>query len=605
MAEQSLLMSAGERAPGGGADADTALAAVLRGLPLLADLPGDVIAEVTAQARQRVVRAGEVLCRAGEAGDAFYVVHRGMVRVLAPTPRGEELVAQLGPGQWFGEMALITGEPRSATVVAAVETTLVVLERRAFQQMLRRSPNAAMVISDTLSRRLRAHLLAGPLHVRPRCIAALAPPTADARRMLVNLAVALHDETQVPVTLVDPHGDPRAPEGVTVRSEVSEETRDTAPLVIVCVDPDRHAEQLAPLRPHALWVLGGVDARELVAAYPQLTASHIEWTAVRPRVHDQRAAVFDRSVLDDPATVRAGRHTDAARALRRFARIVARRSIAIAFSAGGARGIAHVGALRCLERAGIEFDLIAGTSMGGIIGGGVAYGMTSADLYRLLSEIAGNPRRTLLDFGLPGDAILRGRKKSDIFRRQGPTVRFEDLPTPFWAVTADLVTGREIVLSSGLVWQAVDATTAIPGIFPPVAIGGHRLVDGWIVNSLPADVLRREGADTVLAVCVSGRQSSSDDAPPPVPPPETTGWRTWLRRITSPSIGRNMLTAIDIGARERTMANLALVDACVTPNMKGITVSDFRRVDEIVERGEAAAEAMLPAIRAAIAPRPA
>jgi len=607
MTEQPPLATPPAPAPagGGGAESSVTLAAQLRGLPLLADLPDDVMAEVTAQARRRVVQPGEVLCRVGEAGDAFYVVDRGMVRVLAPTPRGEELVAQLGPGQWFGEMALITGEPRSATVVAAVETALVVLERRAFQQLLRRSPNATMVISDTLSRRLRAHLLAGPPPVRPRCIAALAPPTADARRILLNLAVALRDETRVPVTLLDAQGDPAAPEGVTIRSELSDQACDTAPLVIVRVDPEGQAAALPILRPDALWVLGGADARPLVAAYPGLTLTQIEWSAARARVHDQRAAAFDRSVLDDPAIVRSARQSSTAMALRRFARIVARRRIAIAFSAGGARAIAHVGALRCLERAGIEFDMVAGTSMGGIIGGGVAYGMTSADLYGLLREIADNPRRRLLDIGLPHDAILRGRKKSEIFRRQGPTVRFEDLPTPFWAVAADLVTGREIVLSSGLVWQAVDATTAIPGIFPPVRIGGHRFIDGWIVNSLPADVLRREGADTVLAVCVSSGRHSSDEAPLPVPPPDDTGWRTWLRRITSPSIGRNILTAIDIGARERTLANLALVDACVTPDMKGITVSDFRRLDEIVERGEAAAEAMLPTIRAALASRPA
>jgi NTE family protein len=170
-------------------------------------------------------------------------------------------------------------------------------------------------------------------------------------------------------------------------------------------------------------------------------------------------------------------------------------------------------------------------------------------------------------------------------------------------VAADLATGRECVLSSGLVWQAVDATTAIPGIFPPVCIDGHRFVDGWIVNSLPADVLRREGADTVLAVCVSaGRQGGAEEAPPP-PPVQDAGWRAWVRRATSPTIGRNLLTAIDIGARERTLANLALVDVCVTPDLRGMTVSDFRRLDELVERGEAAAEAALPAIRAAIAGR--
>ena len=581
------------------------LAAQLRALPLFAELPDDVMGEVAAQARHRTVPPGAVLCRVGEPGDAFYVVESGMVRVLVPTPQGgEELVAQLGPGHWFGEMALITGEPRSATVIAAVETTLVVLERRGFQDLLHRAPHLTMVISDTLSRRLRAHLLSGPPAVRPHRVVAVAPPTAEARRVLLNLAVALHDELQIPVMLLDAPPEGATPQGVTVQPSLPERGFDSIPLVIARVDPDRQAAALPVPRPDALWVLGGVDAEPLLAAHPGVTPTRIEWSSDRAWIHTQRAARFDRSILDDPAVVRTAPRSGAAAALRRFARIVARRRVGIAFSAGGARGIAHVGALRCFERAGIEFDMVAGTSMGGIIGGGVAYGMTSVDLYDLLREISLNPRRTLLDFGLPHAAILRGRKKSEIFRRQGPTVRFEDLPTPFWAVAADLATGRECVLSSGIVWQAVDATTAIPGIFPPVCIDGHRFVDGWIVNSLPADVLRREGADTVLAVCVSaGRQGGAEEAPPPPPVADATGWRAWLRRATSPTIGRNLLTAIDIGARERTLANLALVDVCVTPDLRGMTVSDFRRLDELVERGEAAAEAALPAIRDALAGR--
>jgi NTE family protein len=577
------------------------LLAQLRALPLFADLPDAVVGEVAAEARRRVVRPGEVLCRVGEPGDAFYVVDSGMVRVLVPTPRGEELVAQLGPGHWFGEMALITGEPRSATVIAAVETTLMVLERRAFQALMQRAPHAMMVISDTLSRRLRAHLLAGPPAVRPHTIVAVAPPTAEARRVLLNVAVALYEEMRTPVVLLDAPPEGAVPDGVTVQASPPQQRFETVPLIVARVDPERQGEALPVPHPDAVWVLGGCDAGPLLAAHPGISASRIDWSGERPWVHTQRTATFDRSVLADPAVVRSAPHSPVAAALRRFARITARRRVGIAFSAGGARGIAHVGALRCLERAGIEFDMIVGTSMGAIIGGGVAYGMTSANLYDLLREIALHPRRTLLDFGVPHASILRGRKKSEIFRRQGPSVRFEDLPTPFWAVAADLVSGRECVLSSGIVWQAVDASTAIPGIFPPVQIDGHRFVDGWIVNSLPADVLRREGADTVLAVCVSaGRQGGADDPPPPSLP-DATGWRARLRRVASPTIGRNLLTAIDIGARERTLANLALVDVCITPELKGMLVSDFRRLDELVERGETAAEAALPAIRAAVA----
>jgi voltage-gated potassium channel len=125
------------------------LAAQLRALPLFAELPDDVMEEVAAQTRRRTVPPGEVLCRVGEPGDAFYVVDSGMVRVLVPTPQGEELVAQLGPGHWFGEMALITGEPRSATVVATTAVSLLSLHSLDFQILSSRNPEIAETIRRT------------------------------------------------------------------------------------------------------------------------------------------------------------------------------------------------------------------------------------------------------------------------------------------------------------------------------------------------------------------------------------------------------------------------------------------------------------------------
>lgn len=585
-----------------GAAAATGLIAHLRASPLFADLPADVFEEVAARARCQAVAPGEVVCRAGEPGDAFYLIASGVVEVRAPPTDGERPVAELGPLQWFGEMALITGEPRSATVVAIADTTLIVLERPAFQQLLHVSPRAAMSISDALSRRLRAHLLAGPRRARPRCIAALLPPTREAAALLAACVRALEQVGGLRVTIVEsPLGQIRslletggALDIVTAADTGTalEHWRNRRPLVVV---PLVRAQSTAAdaLAADWLWLLE--DRLAAAPRRPALPATRISLSAEARLSPDGQWLTVDRSALGGAAPPLAA----SALALRRYARLLLRQRVGIAFGAGGARGLAHLGALRRLEREGIEFDLAAGTSIGNVVAGGVALGLTSTDLLAVFRRIAANVRRALVDPRLPSESLLRGRKKRELIREQAGEARIEDLHVPLWTIAADLASGRELALHHGPLWQAVDATSAIPGLFPPVRVGGRLLVDGWLVNALPADVLRREGADVVVTVSVSagGRLEAPAEAA------RTSGWArwsSWAKSLRSPPIGRIVMTAIDVGARERMLANLALADVCVSPELDDCSVTDLGRLDEIVDRGEAAAEKALASVRAAL-----
>jgi len=587
------------------------LAARLQPLPLLAGVPAEVLAEVAASARERVVPPGEVLCTAGEAGDTFYLITAGAVNVFAPSPHGEEWLAQLGPGEWFGEMALITGEPRSATVVALAETTLIVLERTSFQDLLRRSPSTAMAISDVLSRRLRARLLTAPREPRPRFVVALsAGPATGQTRLLLNIAAALRHEGETLVTLVDWAGNHLRQalaegrwEGLHVIDDGDVDIallRAAQPLLIVVVAAtDARANALA-LEAERVWILGARRRMPpLPAELSRPTANVIRLgrAGQDSRAHD--TVTFEAGAFDRNEVVRTDPGSAAASGLRRFARQTLGQRIGLVLSAGGAKGLAHLGALRCFERAGLEFDLIAGTSMGGIIGAAIALGRTSADLIPVFHDLTDNLRRRLIDVWVPEQSVLRGEKKQSFLYRSVGEVQIEDLPLPFWCVAGDLVSGREVVFGHGSLWQALDATSAMAGVFPPVVLGEQVLVDGSIVNSLPADVLRREGAGIVLAVNVSAGASTQTSFHRGLLN-GAHGWRDRLRRLMNPSIVRIALGAVEIGARERTLANLALVDACAEPDLSEFSNTDFRRMPELVELGEAAAEEALPTIRAAL-----
>ena len=208
-----------------------------------------------------------------------------------------------------------------------------------------------------------------------------------------------------------------------------------------------------------------------------------------------------------------------------------RQRIGVAFGGGSAKGIAHVGVIRWFEEHRIPIDVAAGTSMGGLIGGCYATGMSAAELDRMLAtmnwdELFGssnfafkNIRRKMdaraypsrLEFGLRGGIAaptsLNSGEQVDLLiqRITAPyygIATFDDLPTPFRAVAVDLLSATQVILDRGSLASAMRATMSLPMIFPPVELEGRVLVDGGAMNNVPADVTRRMGADIVIAINV-------------------------------------------------------------------------------------------------------
>lgn len=185
-------------------------------------------------------------------------------------------------------------------------------------------------------------------------------------------------------------------------------------------------------------------------------------------------------------------------------------SLGLALSGGGARGLAHIGVLKELERAHIPVDYLAGTSMGGVIGAVYASGMSLDEIEAIALEFA--KRRNLIklvDPTMPRRGVFQGEQLHAFFRQYLHDLTFAELNIPLTLVAVDLNSGREALLCEGNVADAVRATISIPGLLAPVEDGERRLVDGGLLNNLPADVVRQMGADIVLAVDVLGDAQNS------------------------------------------------------------------------------------------------
>jgi NTE family protein len=289
-----------------------------------------------------------------------------------------------------------------------------------------------------------------------------------------------------------------------------------------------------------------------------------------------------------------------------------RPKIGLVLSGGGARGLTHIGVLKVLEELRVPIDFIAATSMGAIVGGLSATGMSATEMERRLAEIdwtkmfSDSPPRRDLDirrkdederYPIPvelgfRDGRLRFSKGAieggnlelylhEITRPADDIASFDALPTPFRAIATDMVTGNEVVFDRGPLYLALRASMSVPGVFAPVEVDGQIFGDGGLVDNLPVDVMRRMGADIIIAVNIATPLMS--------------------REQLSSLVGLTAQT-INILTKQNVRASLALLkegqDVLISPDLGSLTYADFTSAAKFIELGEEAARSAAPALAA-------
>ncbi len=274
--------------------------------------------------------------------------------------------------------------------------------------------------------------------------------------------------------------------------------------------------------------------------------------------------------------------------------LLSRPRVGLALSGGGARGLAHIGVLKVLEREGIPVDYLAGTSMGGLIAAGFAAGLSADYLEREALHMGQYAQLVrLFDLTLPGAGLVEGKKIEAYLMQHLGERTFDDLEIPLALMAVDLQNGEEVVLVEGPVVEAVRATISMPGVFVPVYRDGRVLVDGGLLNNLPADVVRRMGADVVMAVDVF----MPLDRLPPFP--DGNDGRLPLPQI-SLAIETLRRSVLVVGAHLQTQRLAqARPEVLIRPELgRDITLfSGYNRAAEIIAAGERAAEQALPRIQ--------
>ena len=298
--------------------------------------------------------------------------------------------------------------------------------------------------------------------------------------------------------------------------------------------------------------------------------------------------------------------------------------IGLALGGGAARGWAHIGVLHALEEAGLKVGIIAGTSIGAVVGGCYAAGKL-AELESFVRVLTPRSVLRFVDLDLSGSGLMSGARLRRTLDRELTGILIEDLATTFIAVATEFGSGREIWLNSGPLVSAIRASYALPGMFRPIQINGRWLMDGAFVNPVPVAVCRAYGAGLVIAVnlhhsgisrtaltpLAATAHETATDAPPPLPEPvhKKRGLPV-LRNLrhqvfgkgngdSAPGITRVLLEAFNVTQDRIARARLAgdPPDVIITPRLGPMGLFDFHKASFAIAEGYEATRRQVEELR--------
>ncbi len=580
---------------------------------LFAGLDEDELKAVAEQMRPREFAAGEQICAVGEASDRLWLITGGLVHILAghADAAAGEVVARQRKGDVVGAQGAVTGEPRTATVVAALPASAMELDAKRFLALAQRYPAILVNLIRIQSERLVIANARRVEHERGETVALLSSPALAATATRVaELAKRVSPRPVIwldrrlsfagTLTAADDLTDEHAT--VLLPGELDPETMglllDEVDRVVALVGSARDAEQLGAL---ARGSNGGGAQVEAVLIGEEAVAASRAWPAsapirlVRTCLRAEPAATPAAANGAEPIPPNSLAMPPADEAW--LARHLTRTKLGLALGAGGAKGYAHVGALQVLEEAGYVVDYVSGSSIGAIVGAYLALGMDAAAIDAALrGAFDADNVAQLFKTSMGGSGGSSGLEAMSRLMRESTAERsFADTRIPLAVMTVDLTDRAPAPLREGPLWEALLAATALAGVFPPYERGGHRLVDGLALVPVPTGAVFEDGADLAVSVNLNGAEvlAAWPEQPELAPAPE---------RKSRGGMLDTLLEVMDLSQLETSARHAELADVTITPCFGPAHWRDFHLAELFLAAGRRAALEQLPALQALSTP---
>lgn len=527
-----------------------------------------------------ILPGGKTLFSAGDPADTLYFVRTGRLGVLRHDEgHAHEFAGIVRSGEPVGEMAMIAGTPHTSTVIAIRDSEILSLSRRALLEEAQRRPRLMAELARLVVLRLRE--------------TAARTPTSDPS---VFGFVGLHDrigvralleKVQIQLTALGFTSVVVGKEGESAEMGWFTQLEQSHDFLLYAAECGETAwTEMCSRQVDRLILVGDGDGppparREALAA----DSARLHRLANLILLHDPAkkhptgtAAWLDATGADGVLHLR--RDTEAE--IAKLARLVSGTAVALVFSGGGSRAYVHVGAIRALREAGVPIDTIGGCSMGAIIGAGVAMGWTDAEIDERIRAafVESSP---VADIAFPMIAMARGSLVNARLAEHFGAVDVADLWTPFFCVSSNLTSGTHQVHQRGPLAWTLQASSAVPGVLPPVISGQDVLVDGAVLRNFPADIMRTRHRGPIVGVDVSrSRGLTADDIKGPSSIFKWLISGDWLRG--PPVVSLLMRSATVSSIRDLTAAREA-TDLLVQPQVSSIEIRDWKAYEPSVEAG--------------------
>ena len=572
---------------------------------LFRDLDEATFSGVEAELDRITLDTGEVLMEEGEVGDSLFILVSGRLRAFVRSEgEVEQAVGEISPGEAVGEMAIIADERRSATVRSIRPSLLVRLSRAGFERLEARHPQIMKHVARTLVRRLRQVNVAGEDKAKPLTIGIVAAtPDVDLMNFCRLFAHALSRidstyhlnvpfiEGQFGLGFTD--SPIRSEHGVKLSNWISEQERQHRFVLYESSSPKSEWTRRAIRHSDRILIVVPSDKTPLEASEHVLAGGLAESAARKDLVfvHSgmNRTASGTSAWLDAiPAQEHYHVWLYSSQDFDRIARIISGRAFGLVLGGGGARGFAHIGVIQALNEKNIPIDFVGGTSIGALIAAECALDWP-VDRMREANREAFQSHPLRGDYKTPMVSLATSSGSLQLYEKLLGQHQIEDQCRNYFAVSCNLTRGEIVIHRRGGFKECVQASCALPVLDPPIFSSGDLIVDGALINNLPADIMRSICEGQVIAVDISPRRDLRSVSA------ETqagTGWessRVVRSRVQSASSAPNSFSIV----MRTIMLNSVIsaesmkrhIDIYLKPPIEEIEMFDWMAIDDIIEIG--------------------
>jgi NTE family protein len=557
---------------------------------LFGELDEELLTQILNKGKALEMDTGNFLFHQGDRDNSLYIVLSGRFRALAEQSDGIlHALGDIGEGEPIGEFALFMAEPRSASVVAIRKSVVLKLTESQYLEIVASNPAFSTKLTRFVVNRLRRNSLQKHLEVSAKNIAVINLQSDNDITEYTEAVKAQFESLDVSIQILDHESH------ANLELQAMYDTLEKHEGLNFLVSSEDHLEWSRQCIIYADLVVIATDfyadsglrdiERKLDLYSNNILNKKIYLLLLHPedaKFPENTRRWFENRKVDLHVHYRKNHGPD----IRRFARILANKAIGLVLGGGGAKGFAHLGAIKALYDAGLEIDFLGGTSAGALYGMTGSYSDFDKEKIDFYCKESAESKLTSNDYTIPLISIMSGKKMTDYVKKMMGDTYLEDFWVSSYCVSTNYSNSTIKIHERGLAWKQIAASIAIPGIYPPVVIENQLHVDGGVVDNLPIETMFKYPVKHIIAISLSQLKTQEVD----FEETPTASQLIWSRvrgkkKYRLPGISSILVNSLTLNSRQKQEMTKSGVDIYIEMDLKGIGMLDDTKWRQIVQKG--------------------